>query len=612
MQQFCMFTLTIIIMRKIKQWLLSTIIVCGFISFTCVSCTSSEDNPVKKTQSNDNLVGTWLVEYEDEGTANDDQSGKGNFKYSHVVDFIQFQADGTGCLYRCFFNDEDADDILNLGIVWGDKEYGNFHYTFYEDNSIEITLNDNKNAALPSSITATYESDHISVGSSKTRAASQKNLIRAGDDMEALLEEWKVKDDEVTPENLSNAKYEIIREGLLWYHEIAANVKEGATGRDKMLEAIVNGSGKVGTRGIRVPTTIYRYFDYKYQSVDAQNQPVTLSGRVLWGGNKLWKVYEAKPDYILLSPHFTIADEYVCPTSGRGIESLFMAGNLLLILPDYLGFGVTKDSPQPYVNHNLCAQNSIDALTAGYHLFCDKANVKMENDWKLYVAGVSQGGGNALAIHKWLDTHESFADSWRFAYSYCGAGPYSPSLTFREYFKQGTHPYPVVFPIVIKSMMMSYPEILGKYEEEDFFSESYLSHKGEIDEIVNSKLFTSDQINRKFFSWYPHTGDPDVEGGKEILLSDILSPEAQDLNSELCKDLFECFDKNDLTTGWTPKHHIYLFHGKSDQIVPYANAEAVVNAFPADKVTLYTERFGLDDHQNSCLQFFMHMLTANW
>ena len=289
-------------MNRNLFWMLA-IIACGLIGFTCVSCTSSEDNPVKKTQSNDNLVGTWFVEYEDDGTVNDDQTGKGNFKYSHVVDLLQFQPDGTGCLYRCFFNDEDADDVVHLGIVWGDKEYGNFHYAFYEDNSIEITLDGNKNANLPPSITAQYEGEHISIGSSKTRAASQKNLIRAEEDFKQLVEEWKANDEEVadkvTPENLSDAKYEVIREGVMWYHEIAANVYQGVVGRDKMLEEMVKASGKAGTRGIRVPTTVYRYFDFKYQSVDAQNKPITLSGCVLWGGNKFGKVYEAKPDYIL-------------------------------------------------------------------------------------------------------------------------------------------------------------------------------------------------------------------------------------------------------------------------------------------------------------------------
>lgn len=37
-----------------------------------------------------------------------------------MVDLLQFQPDGTGCLYRCFFDDKDADDVVRLGIVWGD------------------------------------------------------------------------------------------------------------------------------------------------------------------------------------------------------------------------------------------------------------------------------------------------------------------------------------------------------------------------------------------------------------------------------------------------------------------------------------------------------------
>ena len=79
----------------------------------------------------------------------------------------------------------------------------------------------------------------------------------------------------------------------------------------------------------------------------------------------------------------------------------------------------------------------------------------------------------------------------------------------------------------------------------------------------------------------------------------------------MCKALFACFDKNDLTKGWTPKRPIYLFHGKRDMVVPYANSEAVKEAFP-DKVTLYTERFGYDDHLKSCAQLLLHVLTAYW
>ena len=600
-------------MKQFINLLSAPVLVCAMISVMFISCISSEDdNPVEQTQSNEKLVGTWLLEYEESGVTKDDQPKSDNFEYTGVIDILQFKADGTGNLYRYFFSDDDNDEVMTLGIKWGDEEYGKFHYTFLADNSINIVLDDTKGSDLPKEISARYADDVIVINKATTRAGESKTLTRADEEMEKLVEEWN-DITAVTPDNLTDMPYTITKEGVVWFHEIVSAVKEGATGRDKMLEDIINSrEEKAGTRSIKVPTTVYRYFNFEYQSVDAQGKPITLSGRVLWGGNKLKKVYEAKPNYILLCPHFTIADDYISPTSGRGIESLFMAGNLLLILPDYIGFGVTKDMPQPYVNHNLCAQNSIDALKAGYHLFCDKANVKMESDWKLYVAGVSQGGGNSLAIHKWLDTHETFAEDWRFEYSYSAAGPYSPSLTFRKYFEQKVHPYPVVFPIVIKSMMMSYPEILGKYKEEDYFSESYLSHKAEMDEMVNSKLYTSDQINKKFFSYYPHEGETGINGGKEILLSDILSDEALDLNSDLCKALFECFDKNDLTKGWTPKHHIYLFHGKGDRIVPFENAQAVVDAFPQDMVTLYPEKFGFDDHQASCIQFFMHMMFGYW
>ena len=288
-----------------------------------------------------------------------------------------------------------------------------------------------------------------------------------------------------------------------------------------------------------------------------------------------------------------------------------MVGDRLLIMSDYLGFGVTKDRVQPYVIHDLCARNNIDALRAGYKVFRDLSDVSLENDWSLYVAGVSQGGGNALAVHKWLDTHLDFADRWRFQYSYCGAGPYSPRITFEEYFKQKKLVYPMVMPVTIKAMLASYPDILGKWKEEDFFSDSYLKRKSEIDMMVNSKEYTADEINKFIFSIYPHTDEAGIAGGKEVYLADILSDDALNTESELCRKLFECLDKNDLTTGWTPTHPIHLYHGKKDMIVSYANAEAVKAAFP-DKTEIRNSPLGNEDHIGTCLFWLLSIASGNW
>lgn len=355
--------------------------------------------------------------------------------------------------------------------------------------------------------------------------------------------------------------------------------------------------------------TGYRSFNFTYTSRTELGATIKLSARVYWG--TFWPFGALDPDYIVLCPHFTIGSDAECPTKTHTYEAAAICGDNLLIMPDYKGFGETKGTVQPYVNHNLCAQNCIDALAAGYKIFKEKSGAKLEDDWKLYVVGASQGGGNALAVHKWLDTHPDFAKEWRFDYSYCCAGPYDPGLTFQQYFTQKKHTYPCVFPFTIKAMREAYPDILRKWTENDFYNEDYVkNHKEEMDRMVASKNCDCNAINAKFFGWYPHKGEKGINGGSEIFLSDILSPAVMDENSEMYKALMYCLEDNDLTKGWTPTHQIKLYHGRGDDIVPYSNAQAVAGSFPS-KVTLFNS-VGTDGHIMTCLKWLGTVLINNW
>lgn len=69
------------------------------------------------------------------------------------------------------------------------------------------------------------------------------------------------------------------------------------------------------------------------------------------------------------------------------------------------------------------------------------------------------------------------------------------------------------------------------------------NHKALMDEMVASKEYNCDKLNAKFFEWYPHKGESGIKGGKEILLTDILSPEVLDTESEIYKALFMCLEK---------------------------------------------------------------------
>ena len=75
------------------------------------------------------------------------------------------------------------------------------------------------------------------------------------------------------------------------------------------------------------------------------------------------------------------------PTQKHTYEAMAITGDNLLIMPDYKGFGISRELVQPYCNHELCAQNSIDAMKAGYKIFLDTSGAAMENNWKLYVIG---------------------------------------------------------------------------------------------------------------------------------------------------------------------------------------------------------------------------------
>ena len=318
----------------------------------------------------------------------------------------------------------------------------------------------------------------------------------------------------------------------------------------------------------------YKSVTYKYMSTDVTGKPIELSGEVSWRRFAWWPI---APKNIILNEHYTITEDGMTPSKYFNFMQ-YIAGNALLIQPDYIGYGATKNELHPYLNHDITAINSVDALEAGYQAW--KKDIKnkksLRKGWKMVVIGSSQGGSSALAVHKYMDTHLDVANKWHFAYSYCCCGPYSPSVTMEGYYKKGSVTYPCVLPMTIKSMMASYPEILGKYKEEDFYSEKYLKIKNIMDGLFASKEFSSSKVNSKLC---------DALGikGSSVPLKDVLSDSILDMNSQIAKDFFKCLEKNDLTTGWSPVHEIQIFQSKGDEVVPYANAEKLKQAFP-DKV----------------------------
>ena len=342
----------------------------------------------------------------------------------------------------------------------------------------------------------------------------------------------------------------------------------------------------------------FRKIAYKYSSTGVDGEEVTLSAAAFWLGyfaNGEWN--DIKPDNICLMEHYTITSDAETPSKAMALE-MFVTGNTLTVMPDYIGYGVTKDMPHPYLNHEVCAVNSMDALTAGYDLFNDKGKCGMSQGWKLYLAGASQGAANAIAVHKLMDTNLELAAKWNFASSNCSSGPYSPVATIDKYLADGKVAYPVVFPLVIKTMFDSYPEFMGGFKEEMAYSRNYLDAKAEIEGMIAGKEHNTAAVNKVFLDKVRKTVDANL-AENEIYLADILSPEMLDKESPLSKAFYVCLEKNDLTKGWTPVHPMKLHYSPFDAVVPQENSLAILEAFGEDIVTLVQSPLPVD-HATTC------------
>ena len=624
---------------KSWSWTLAAVLSISSLSFS--SCSNNDENLVDtpKTapianQTTTKLSGnTWVRAYEAKGIAGAGSAADKNtdFSYVYVIDAYKFTEDGKGEFNRYFFDENDNLEVPD--VVWGLQGSGHFTYSMKADGKVDITLSEDMKQAFPHQWTVELADTLLKA---KSIDGKDIQLERAPEGIKVILSDWNENSQRASTrggkdynaitqdidDDVKDVKYSVLKEEELSYASILGNVAASAlrnTSIGKMMRSfglMKKDTQKAGTRAAttsrhwEMRTGYYRCFSYTYESVDEVGKPITLSARIMWPKWHLLKV-EEEPNNIMLVPHFTIMGEHECPSYGGSVESLVMSGDRILIMPDYIGYGVTKDRVHPYINQNVCAQNSIDALRAGYKLFKEKAKVTLHKDWRLYVTGMSQGGGNSLAVHKWLDTHDEFAKNWRFEYSYSCAGPYNPKKTIEKYFEQKNLSYPVVLPATVKSMIASYPDILGKWKEEDFYSKSYLEIKAEVDKMISSKEYTSDEINNVFFKHYPHKGEADINGGKQVKITDVVSDELLDPNSEIYIALMKCLADNDLTTGWTPKHPIYLFHGTADDVVPYENAKAVVNAFPS-MASLTDAKGSINGHIGTCTQYMGVMFTNFW
>lgn len=391
-----------------------------------------------------------------------------------------------------------------------------------------------------------------------------------------------------------------------------------------------------------------KLYSYTYPSVDADGNEVTLSSLMAVPTKMLIDNVDAKPNNLIIGCHVTITSNYECPTeynkSGGVLSWKTDVGMLidytrydavrnpccLVILPDYEGYGVSKNRAHPYLYQELTARQVVDGVRAGLALYNENKGFfsfkDFEDDWKSVCVGYSQGGSVSLATHRFIEEN-GLSDELHFAGSVCGDGPYDPVAHLSYYINDDGETYdgsnrtqhekatvsmPVVMPLILKGMCDSNP-FMRQHQVKEYLSGKFL-RTGIID-FLNAKSndskdrqYSTGDINNAFrnmrenglkFTYINEMGNPSEasfsaaemqamlykDDGDNVhgRLNEIMSTAAYSYFSGLSsgtdvpstrgvmQDLHRALASNVRVSGWTPQHRIAFYHSTYDTVVPYEN-----------------------------------------
>ena len=313
-----------------------------------------------------------------------------------------------------------------------------------------------------------------------------------------------------------------------------------------------------------------------YSSVDTEGNPITLSGKVILPADLKFK------RYILIS-HYTIAANEEAPSQTFSLEGILVNLGYALIIPDYLGYGVSADLVHPYLVMETTSANVLDMYFQVLP-FMKAAGLAPEHD-DIYLMGYSQGGAVTMGVLHTIETR--YADRIKIRRVFAGGGPYDVKATYDKFIETNYASYPCAVPLMTQGV------VIGNNLELDLTKILQPRIYEHLDEWINSKKYTTGQINELI--------------GTHVT-GELLTPLGMDRTSYEVSELYKALTLNSiLSYSWTPKAPVFIFHSIDDDIVPYVNATLAKSKWQTGNIQYNFGHYG--NHIAGMLRFLMNVRT---
>ena len=284
----------------------------------------------------------------------------------------------------------------------------------------------------------------------------------------------------------------------------------------------------------------YVTFPVAYWSTDPQGDSLLVSGRV----------YLPKRRYlngIVIANHYTICSDAEAPSNTIAMESVLTMKGYAVIMPDYVGYGLSRDEVHPYLHWRSAAQTAVDLLNCMPNLL---AYYGYTYPTDVVISGYSQGGAVALGVARMLEElqHDS-ETNWTIRKLYAGAGPYDPAGTYLYSMERDEMGIPAAIPLIVMGLSDAYNM---EFELEDFFLEPLLSN---YEDWILSKEYTVGEINHLMGS---------------TIMSELMTEDVLTLDSPQADMLYKVLLWNS-NVGYDLQSPAYFLHSLDDEVVPLLN-----------------------------------------
>lgn len=320
------------------------------------------------------------------------------------------------------------------------------------------------------------------------------------------------------------------------------------------------------------PETVFGVRNFTYASRDEKGQPVTMSALMVLPmvGKQLVATR------LVLENRATQAADKNVPTRCWNIGTVHALSGSVLVSPDLMSFGASVDRPLCYIHAGLVARNTVDAVVAAQQYLID--NQLVTSPLPVVNTGHSQGGFDALAVHRYWETEASEEERRLIPLeaSFCGSGPYVPDEQMEIISRKEKYLYGAYMVMNAMSHLYYHADCFEPgVRIEDFLTQKALE-TGIVERIAAKNSGNAELVK-------------DLAAAIGIKTASLFQESVYQPDGALYQQMLAASRCDRLIGGWQPTRPITFYHATHDECVPVECMYAAQREWPSHPLVRFVE-----------------------